>query len=661
MNTQQIPHVEVIQSSSASVAIGPNRWRRAKVFLSIFLVALAVGLAFVYSRSPVFRATTSVLTVKPKAVDMESAAADMEHVAIQQRLLLGEELISRLVDRANDDAANYHVSIDELRGMLDVAPVSETNLLELRAEGGEPAQLQDLVNWWGESYQQLRLDEIETATKRTTKELEDQKNQLAQKIEATRAELLAFRESHDIVSLERDENRSLAGLKGLNDALNKAREKLVETRAEKTATEEAIAKGESVIPREQRAEIAKLKLDVERARGELADVENKYTQRYMERDPDLEGLPELVRLLERDLQQALEIARRTVRDEGQQAFDTARIAVAALEQKLAHHQNNVQQFTEHFKEFEVIEERLTRLETAFADNEERISLIDIGNQQKFPPIKVVEWARMPTKPIHPNYQRDVIIAVVSALGFALFFTWLFEYLTERSREVPAVPNFGVRIYPSDPLTALNSPAGPGHLVEHQVAPNRLEHSQQAEAMAALAESPILPRELAPAELKALMTAAEPVAASYASLLLSGVAPGELALLHKGCFDRAGSQIHVPGPNARDLDLGESVWPAVNDVIASMSPAQLTVDTDRLDFQYVTAAREARLTEPVGVHALAIWHSYVSYLIRQGINDAALHARVGPIEPNVLDQLKLSAPPGAPRATETVNFTHPALA
>ena len=72
-------------------------------------------------------------------------------------------------------------------------------------------------------------------------ELEDEQAELSTRIEQARDELQAFRETHDIVSLERGENRSLSSLKGLNDSLNKARERLIETQARKAAVDAANA------------------------------------------------------------------------------------------------------------------------------------------------------------------------------------------------------------------------------------------------------------------------------------------------------------------------------------------------------------------------------------------------------------------------------------
>jgi uncharacterized protein involved in exopolysaccharide biosynthesis len=651
VNTPQLPSVELIQGSPPPEPTGPARWRRWKVFFSVLLLSSAVGLAIVYGRDPIYRAAASILTVKPKAVDRRSEEADIEHVAIQGRLLLGEELLGRLAQRLAEEGDDNIAGLDQLRSILSVVPVPETNLLELRAEGEYPEQLQRTVNRWAESYEGFRAEEIEAATGRTTAELTDEQAQLQLKIEAARAELLSFREANDIVSLERDENRSLATLKGLNNSLNKAREALVEARARKMAIDEAIANGETVIPSEQKNDMTRMQLNVERTRAQVADLKQKYTQRYIDRDPVLKNLPGMLNEMERELARALELGKRTVKDEAQQDVATAEASVATLERELIEHQDKVQKFTERFKEFKAMEEGLAGLEELVNEKKTRLAQIQTQNLKKYPPIQVVEWARVPSRPIYPDYERDLMIALAAALGLALFVTWLVEYLSERSRPSHATPYLGVRVYPDGRTQTLSAP---------QVH-NQLNHDPAAAAPPAPANLPILPRELAGAELKSLMAVADPLTAGYAALLLSGISPYELPLLHSACFDSSGDRIEVPGASRREITIGQGAWRRLEPVLAEMAGSKMALPLPELDQRLVSCAREAQLADPGSINALSLWHSYVTYLVRQGIDASALAARAGAIPPDVHGTLMHFAPPGGNRPLSSIEFIHPILA
>ncbi len=653
MNTPQLPSIELIQGNPAPEPTGPARWPRWKVFIVVLLLASALGLAFVHARPPVYRAVASVLTVQPKAIDGPSAAADVEHVSIQGRLLLGQDLLGRLARSLAAAGEPDMDDLDWLRSGLDVVAIPDTNLLELRAQGGDPEQLQRVINRWAESYEGFRAEEIEAATGRITAELDERQQQLQAKIADARAELLAFREAHDIVSLERAENRTLSALKGLNDSLNKAREGLVEAEARQVAIAEAVARGETVIPSEEKSTITTLRVELQAKRLQLAQLRERYTQAYLDRDLELKELPNEIRALENALAHALAMAKTTVRDEALQAVQAARVSVQTLEAKLTEHQRQVQQFTDRFKEFQALEENLARLERLQAESKERLATIQVSNLKKYPPIQIVEWARIPSQPIYPDYERDTMIALGAALFLALFVTWLVEYLSGRSRQAHGQPNLGIRIIQGEQPQALGATTGAAQQVEYQQAPT-------PPSGAPVANLPVLPRELAGSEIKSLLAVANPGTAGYAALLLCGISPYELPLLHQGSFDLQQDRIDVRGAAQRELSIASDVWRWFEPLLTETNGASLSIPLQDLDAQIRRAAQDAQLADPGSVSALALWHSYVVYLVRQGADASALARRVGDLQPGVLGTLMHYAPPGGNRPLAAIDFTYPAL-
>jgi hypothetical protein len=142
------------------------------------------------------------------------------------------------------------------------------------------------------------------------------------------------------------------------------------------------------------------------------------------------------------------------------------------------------------------------------------------------------------------------------------------------------------------------------------------------------------------------------------LLLNGVSPYELPLLHQECFDAQDRVVEVPGASRRLIGIGETHWIALAPLLERLNEAGFTLPVAELDQTFREAARHMGLGAADDVSSLALWHSYVLYLVRQGIAAPDLTRRVGAIAPEVEAALRDYAPPGIPRSPEAVQFQYP---
>jgi polysaccharide biosynthesis transport protein len=641
MSVAQPPSIELLQGSPDR-GDPPRRPVRLGVFLVTFLVCAALGLAFTYLRPPVYQTSATVLTVKPKGVDQPSADADIEHVAIQRRLLLGDEVLERLaaaILREGHDLERF-AGPGGLRTMLAVLPVPDTNLVELRAEGGEPELVQRAVDHWAEAYVALRAARIADITNRTTAELAGEQTQLGRRIADKRTELEAFRERHDIVSMEREENETLSRLRGLNTSLNKAREEATEARARLSAVRTALAQGRVVVPDEEKSRLAGLQSEAQALRERLSKLEERYTRRYMELDPNLRDLPEALAAIEAQIRRLTSVGQAQVSSDAEQAVLVAEETVRSLEAELAAHRAGVAEFTARFAEHQVLEEELERLETLFNDNQERLARIETSNREQFPPLEVVDHAPLPLEPVRPLYTRDAGIALGLSVLVALFLAWLVDYLTGRMRREPAVT--GVRIYG-------------GAAPEAPLLPRQGSDLLRVGGAAAPQFPAAWPRELEPGEVAALLDAAAPMTALHAALLLSGVTPEEIPSL-AGRVDPDSDTLDIPGPGARSLALAGGV----RRLAAAATDAEGAWTDEEMRAGLEIAAADAGLTDAAGVSPEALQHTYVVFLVRQGARLGELTRRVGPLPAGHLSRYARLSPPGANRPLEDIDLFYPIL-
>ena len=649
MNTNDptLPAVEVLHLETAHAQTPLKNRPRGRTFFLVLLLSVITSLLIVFVRDPIYRASASVLTVKPKAVDAVSHEADAEHVAIQSRLLKSTELLNLVTSDVNR-IYDTNFTENDLRQILTTVPIVETNLLELRAEGAEPELLQTLVNTWASSYESFRLKEIEKLTTETTAELLDNQAGLANELQRAREELSAFRESHEIVSSEREENRSLSAIRGLNKSINAAREKEIDAVSRLDAIDEAIARGEEVVPREQKSEISRMKLDLAHLRDKLASLREQFTEAYLERDPELADLPQVITELEQDLARALEIGAQSVRSDVAQEVEAARRSVTALERDLAEKESSVQTFTQHFEQYKLLEEESSRLESLYADNEERIAKLRLMDNEKYPPLKIIESALVPETPIRPDYKRDAIIAIGLSLALALFVTWLVDFLFAKPSVVPPTGNIDIRIHPQSNGSASLVHSPPAELAKP--AP-RITHEINSNG------SSLLPPHLDVRTISTLITNAETETRGYLSLLLSGVNPAELEKLNSRCFSDSDNTITVPGDNARKLQIDFEAWRNFDQVRNVIDQASSIPLLQKLDINLVNIARDARIENPGSINTLVIWHSYVIYLLEQGIDDDTLFQIVGRLPAAVVNQLHTFLPA---EPVAQFDLTHPGL-
>ena len=641
MSVAQPPSIELLQGSP-NRGESPRRPVRLGVFLVTFLVCAALGLALTYMRPPVYQTAATVLTVKPKGVDQTSADVDIEHVAIQRRLLLGDEILEHLaaaLRREGHDLERF-TGPAGLRGMLAVLPVPDTNLVELRAEGGDPELLQSAVDHWAEAYVALRAARIADITSRTTAELVGEQARMGRRIADKRIELEAFRERHDIVSMERDENETLSRLRGLNTSLNKAREEATEARSRLSAVRTALAQGRVVVPDEEKSRLAGLQSEAQALRERLSRLEERYTRRYLELDPNLRDLPEELAAVESQIRRLTSVGQAQVSTDAEQAVLVAEGTVRSLESELAAHRNEVARFSARFAEHRVLEQELERLEELFNDNQERLARIEMSNREQFPLLEVVDRAPLPLEPVRPLYARDAGIALALSVLAALFLAWLVDYLTGRMRREPAVT--GVRIFGG---AAPEAPLLPRHgfdplLVGGAAAP------QFPSAW---------PRELEQGEVAALLEAATPVTALQAALLLSGVTPEETPSL-AGRVDPDSDTLDIAVPEARSLTLPAGVRRLA--AVATDAERAWTDEEMRAGLQI--AAADAGLVDAAGITPEALQHTYLVFLVRQGARLGEVARRVGPLPARHLSRYARLSPPGANRPLEEIELFYPTL-
>ncbi|MCX7110684.1 MAG: hypothetical protein NTX45_11270 [Proteobacteria bacterium] len=653
--------------------------QRLLLFLAVFSLCLTASLSYVWLRSPVYQSMASLLTVAPEeagltggsvtvhqvttqeegllpsipiaAIERSESPANPEHVTLHRQILLGvpvfEETLRRLYEQ-KVTSASPRLNLNDLRRLLSVDMVKGTNMVEMKAQGPQPQILAPLVNAWVDAYQALREQTTRDAASNNYAALEDESRQLVKKVESKRKALEEFRATHDILSRTDSDNTPMMRLKGLNESLNKATAEQVKAKATLESIRGAIAQGKPVMPPEEAPGLANLEKRAQELREILKDTQRRFTPTYMAMNPQMKQLPEKLAQVEAAIKEKIDNGSRAVVSQAEQDYATGIQSVQELRQQIAGMKLESSEFTNRFAEQQTMADDLKRLEVMHRDIQAKLAHIESRPEEPYPPLQVVERAYPPTEAYWPHYWRDTGIGLFASLIFAILFIWLYDYLTrieEAPAPVPAMPSF--QFYSVQ-----------GNLPSHQ----REEEAPalpawQAPAPMAL-ESPF-PRELTVHEIHILLDAADAMTKQWIGLLLSGLSIEEAAGLGEANLNLATNRITVEGASPRTVPLAPRLRDCFVATAAVPSPT-VHRDAEEISARIACAGFDSGLSQPETIDAATVRHTYIAYLVRQGIRLSELEHIVGRFPAKNLALYGRLSPSGPGLPASRVARVHPAL-
>jgi hypothetical protein len=506
-----------------------------------------------------------------------------------------------------------------------------------------------VVNTWVDAYLAAQASTRKTASESNDAAYRQQSAALEQKVAAKRKQLEDFRRQYDIVSMERDENRAAAKLRGLTEALNTANEQEVTAEARLRALREAVASGQPVARIDDERTLANLEQRAVALREQLQDFEQRYTPAYMALDANIKATKRNLERIEQEIELKRRQAQQAALSEAEQALGSAREAAANLRRQMEEYKQTVAAFTARFAEHEALQQDLFELEQLNREVQQRLVQTEIMDEHQLPRLEVLERAFVPERPVRPLFLRDAGISVGIAFVLGLFAVWFYEFVGRRDGQTATTesPPFFYRVIQrSRPVTELPAEQ-PTPALNHLPA-----------------------RELAESETALLLNTEDAATRVLIMTLLSGLSVEQAAKLRWEDVDLHAAQLHVGGPDARQIPLPLRLRDSLADFKPGESTADLPIWVDAdgnalqvadLDAMIETAAYDAGLNRPAEVTGQALRYTYLAFLVRQGARLTDLSRIVGrPIPPTELVTYGRLSPPGPGLPIEQVERVYPLL-
>jgi succinoglycan biosynthesis transport protein ExoP len=213
------------------------------LFVGIVLGVFSTAFAFLKAPTPVYTSECSIKFEKETTVEglyaktiTWSGADDIEtQVSVMKSFTIFEEVAQRLglipkTTMPADSPAKGNVArvVDDLQSKVEVTRQGMTNILNIRVKDTDPASAQTLANTVASTYKDLHSELQMKRTLEAIRYIEDQLVQVRQKLREAEEEFNRFTQSNQLLSIDIQSEKLLAG----SQEVQKTVRKLAENRGE---------------------------------------------------------------------------------------------------------------------------------------------------------------------------------------------------------------------------------------------------------------------------------------------------------------------------------------------------------------------------------------------------------------------------------------------
>lgn len=622
---------------------------RLKIFMVSFIFCLITGLLINYLRPAVYQSNATLLTSAATAIDQSSNEADFQHVTIQKQKLLGAELLTETLSRikSSDNSLKYSTLIlADIRNMLKVESIEETNLLDMSAKGSDSEILPVVINTWIDVYLEARALSVKNSADKTVGLVKSELTELENKIEQARKKLDDFRKEHDINSTIREENESPAILRGYTKSLNKANEEVVKTKAKLDAINGAIANGQAVVPEQDQTSLSDLERRHQELTEKLAELDERFTRDYLALQPSLKYIPQQIKKLANEIKKKQNRGKSIVWTEANQEYYAARQVVAKIRVRLDAHKKKSGNFATLFSKHEKLVQDLEALELINRETLDRLAKIESKHFDKYPQVDVIDRASVNMQAISPDYNKGTLISLIASLAIAFMTVWLRDFLM-KGREKQEHSNA--------PLSAWFGQSQAYEKIVQQKVNNVIDQKSQNR----LSHLPIYEK-ISDGHLQFLLNNADKSTQQLILLLLSGLSLDEIANLKNEQINLELSVVQLSGDSPRVIPIGKRLkmllTTSVNSGFLWGQKEDITVE--ELNALLYCSIVDLGLDGLDGTLTTKFRETYIIYLVEQGIRLALLEKIVGYLSPLELAGYAEFSPAGEGRDIELIHQVYP---
>lgn len=341
-------------------------------------------------------------------------------------------LFRLLTSKSGGDLAS---AAQRVQDRVTVTPIANTNLVELAYVGRNPKLTADIANALAETYIDWGVESKFQVVGQASRFLATQIEQLKGDVEQKEAQLRAYGQQKDIVSVDPKTNVTLQKLEMLNHDYAAA----VSDRVSKEARvyELQYAANESIAAEASDPTISQLRADLDKARRTYSEKLQLFKPEW----PAMKQLKLQIEETQKSLNAAVASAAAKVREAARRDHMTAQRREQNLRQALDAEKRQAMELSSNAFEFNNLSNEAETKRTLLDSLQKRLTETELTSRlrgQRVATVRIVDRALIPGKAFIPSYPRTLMNGLVLGLSVGILLAFARDHMDRSLRTVEQV-------------------------------------------------------------------------------------------------------------------------------------------------------------------------------------------------------------------------------
>ena len=394
--------------------------------------------------------------------------------------LVRQDSLDEMLPIVQGDSAQPVASAEDVTGRIASkvgfsTEQADAGMLAISASSQSPMEAAIIANVYAEEYQKYARETSRESITATRQFLEDQVAKRKEEIRELERQWEAFSRNNEVITLGQDGNRLVQQYTALDAKRRDLEFQLEREQAMLDMFQDRLENMQPQLPEQVEAEqqVASLRTQIQTLDNRIAELKAEAEPYYI-RNPDLRGneseVPELAEIQreiegyqKRKEELTTQLIERVSSTEGAAGDGNAIGEVGALRERIEEQKLEIQQIESQIRQIESqiatyddrldniprqtinrqqLERRMNQAEDFYRTVADELRKTIIAEESELGYVKTVRSAGVPTVPVSPNFQQNLLLGILLGLGLGVGLAFVRHAMNQRLREPEDIQESG---------------------------------------------------------------------------------------------------------------------------------------------------------------------------------------------------------------------------